>query len=201
MMSRLPSPFRLPRFLSRFSRDEAGTVLTEFVIVFPILVWAWIGMYYYWDVYRALNLSQKASFTVADNLSRAVDEVTPNYVDGMAQLLTYLSQADDAVRLRVTSVKWNVTTEKHEVSWSYSPNNKLPALTNATLDAIRSRLPTLVQYETVLVIETEVAYEPPIGITKIGNLDLGVGAQTFREFIVTRPRFVTKVCLLNTTCA
>jgi Flp pilus assembly protein TadG len=199
-----PRPNRklaVPRWLKRFTGGQAGTVTSEFVIMFPILIWAWIGMFYYWDVYRAQNLAQKASYAVADNLSRSVDEVTQNYVNGMGGLLTYLSQADTPVRLRVTSIKWNATTLKHEVSWSYSPNNKFPKLTNTTLDPIRNRLPTLVQYETVLLIETAVDYVPPLNIDRIGDIDLGVGPQTFNEFIVTRPRFVNKVCLTGTTCA
>ncbi len=191
---------RTPRRLSSFLREERGTVLSEFVIVFPILVWAWIGMYYYWDVYRAVNLAQKASFTISDNLSRSSGEVTTAYIDGLEEFLTFLADTEDEVQIRVSSIRWNKANEEHEVAWSYSPHNGFPLLTNGNLSEIVDQIPTLVEYETVLIIETNVDYEPPLGITQIGNLDLGVGPQTFTEFIVTRPRFVTKVCLAGIPC-
>jgi hypothetical protein len=192
---------RLTRPLLRFLRDERGTVLTEFVIIFPILVWAWVGMFYYWDIYRAENMAQKASFTVADGLSRSNGELTPQYVTGMADLLTYLSGADNEVRMRLTSVKWNKATQKHEVSWSYSPYSKMTVLTNNDIASKASQLPTLVEFETVLLLETEIDYVPPIGMTKIGPLDLGVGERTISEFIVTKPRFVTPICLTTKACS
>jgi hypothetical protein len=39
-----------------------------------------------------------------------------------------------------------------------------------------------------------------LGIDEISGIDLGVGPQTFTEFVVTRPRFVPKVCLDGTAC-
>lgn len=186
--------------LSRFCADERGTVVTEFVIIFPILIWAWVGMYYYWDVYRAVNMSQKASYTVADALSRSNGLMTPQYIDGMSSLLAYLSDATQPVKMRVTSVKWNKTTGKHEVSWSYSPGSKLTPRTTAGIPAIATQLPTLVEFETVILLETEIDYRPPMGATKIGPISLGVGARTLSEFIVTKPRFVTPVCLSGTAC-
>jgi hypothetical protein len=76
----------------------------------------------------------------------------------------------------------------------------MPALTAASLQAIDDQIPTLIEHETVLLLETSIDYQPPLGIDEISGIDLGVGPQTFTEFVVTRPRFVPKVCLDGTAC-
>ncbi len=190
---------RFPR-LARFWRREEGTVLTEFVIIFPILIWAWIGMFYYWDVYRAINLAQKASFTISDNLSRSNGTVDAAYLNGLETFLAYLANTDNGVQIRISSIGWNNTTSEHVLQWSYSPGNEMPVLTSGTLQDVADRIPTLAEFETVLLVETRLLYDPPLGITKIGNLDLGIGPRTFQEFIVTRPRFVSRICLDGTPC-
>lgn len=185
-----------------FLRNERGTAVAEFVIVFPLLIWAWLAMYYYWDAYRAINLSQKASFTVADTLSRQNDVINASYVDGMEELLALLAWSDAAgTQMRVTSVTWDAVAKKHNVSWSYSPNADKTALTTATLVPFKNQLPELAEFETVLVVETWIAYEPPLGIDKIGPVNIGVAPKTIEEFIVIRPRFIRKMCLTGSACA
>jgi Flp pilus assembly protein TadG len=207
-MSR-PFPLRfLSRKLADFARDERGTLLAEFVIVFPLLIWAFLGIFLFWDVYRAINLAQKASFTLADNLSRADKDVTTANIDGLAKLLAYLSEADAAdgetVRLRVSSLKWNKTSSTHEVAWSYAANTgttkSMPKLTTGGIPAIKDQLPTLTEFETVLLIETEVDFVPAFTGGNVGGYTMGVGSRTFTEFVVIRPRFIPKVCLQGTAC-
>ncbi len=188
------------RRVKTFGRDDSGTVLTEFVMIFPILIWAWIGMFFYWDIYRAVNLAQKASFTIADNLSRDEGVLDAAYINGVNELFAYLADTDQEVRMRVTSVGWNRTTQKHEVSWSYSPHGKMTPHTNASLAFVANRIPTLVDYETVILLETSVDYAPPFDMPEVSWVNLGVGARTMEEFIVTRPRFINKICLLGTPC-
>ena len=45
----------------------------------------------------------------------------------------------------------------------------------------------------VVIVESRVGYEPAF--------DVGMDAQTLAQFIVTRPRFVPKVCLSGVTCS
>jgi hypothetical protein len=206
---------RASNVFSRFLTDKRGTVTIEFIIVFPMLIWAFIGIFLYWDAHKAINLSQKASFTVADNLSRTQTPLAKSHIDGLSKLLAYLADADPAlgegVRLRVTSIRWNNTDKKHEVSWSYSAYNAEPVLTTAKLVDIKDQLPTLTEFETVLLIETEVDFVPALGKYSIfANtyenddqqvLTMGIDRRSFAEFVVIRPRFIPKVCLASmATC-
>jgi Flp pilus assembly protein TadG len=205
----------LPRFTRRrdqnelgFARNERGGATIEFVIVFPMLVWAFLGIFLFWDVYRGINTAQKASFIVADALSRTSAPLTTNYIDGLTDLLAYLSNADatrgEGVRLRVTSVKWDIANNRHSVDWSYTKDTTTLKLSDPIPTAISDQIPTLSPFETVIVVETEIDYVPPFLGGNVGGASrfytLGLGAKTFDEFIVIRPRFIPKVCLQGTPC-
>lgn len=206
---------KAPRFLRRrnpnepgFLKDERGSAIIEFVIVFPMLVWSFLGIFLFWDAFKGINGAQKASFIVADALSRSSDRVTTNYLDGMADLLAYLANAEAArgegVRLRVTSISWDATNNRHLVDWSYSADNARPILTNDMLNTIAVQIPTLTAAETVILVETEIDYNPPLAGGRVGGesrfYTMGIGSRTLGEFVVIRPRFIPRICLQGVTC-
>lgn len=178
--------------MGRFRRDERGSVLAEGVIALPILLWAYVGLFVYWDAFRALNTMQKASYTVSDMLSRSMLGVNTAYVDGMEQILTYLVDANTPLRLRVSSVTWSDTNQQFEIHWSRSPNNEMTPLTTATLQAYASQIPTMAAGDYVIIVEVEMDYTPAF--------DVGLPNQTFRQFIVTRPRFIPCIPMDSVTC-
>jgi Flp pilus assembly protein TadG len=205
----------LPRFPIRrdpndasFARNERGATIIEFVIVFPMLIWAFLGIFLFWDVYRAINTAQKASFIVADALSRTSAPLTTNYLNGMTDLLAYLADADasrgEGVILRVTSVKWDIANNRHAVDWSYTEDTTLLKLSNPLPQEIADQIPTLTPFETIILVETEIEYVPPFLGGNVGGANrfytLGLGPKTFNEFVVIRPRFIPKVCLQGTPC-
>jgi Flp pilus assembly protein TadG len=205
----------LHRFITRrylnetgFVRNERGSAIIEFVIVFPLLIWAFLGIFLFWDVYRGINTAQKSSFIVADALSRTSTPLTTDYIDGLTDLLAFLANADadrgEGVRLRVTSVKWDTVNNRHSVGWSYTRDDATPKLTDPMPTTVTDRLPTLTPFETVILVETEVDYVPPfLGGTVGGDsrfYTLGLGSRVFDEFVVIRPRFIPKVCLSGTPC-
>jgi Flp pilus assembly protein TadG len=188
-----------------FLKNQRGSAIIEFVIVFPLLIWAFIGIFLFWDAFRAINLAQKSSFIVADNLSRRTTAVTPAYIDGLADLLAYLSEvqatAGEGVRLRVSSIGWDAAGNRHTVAWSYSADNAMTVLSNPMPAAVVAQLPTLTAFETVLLIESQVGYVPALAGGNVGPFTLGVGARTFTEFVVIRPRFIPRVCLSSVACS
>ena len=76
----------------------------------------------------------------------------------------------------------------------------MPILTTAKLPAYASKLPSLVDQETLLLVETQVPYVPPLGTGKVVGLDVGVSAQTFSEFVPIKPRFVPQIELTGPAC-
>ncbi|MFZ1482823.1 MAG: pilus assembly protein, partial [Paracoccaceae bacterium] len=60
----------LTRQIRRFRDQEDGLVMTEFLIMLPLLVWTFMALFIYWDAFRTINQAQKAAYSVSDVISR-----------------------------------------------------------------------------------------------------------------------------------
>ncbi len=179
--------------LRRFGRDEKGTLVAEALIVLPLLLWAYMALFVYWDAYRSVNTAQKAAYTVSDMVSREMVTLNDQYVPGMRNLIRYLVDSDQSVKIRVSSVTWSEANKRFEVDWSRSPDSAMPQLTTATITSIAYRIPKMSDGDRVMVVEVKVSYQPLFNV--------GLEDSTLEQFIVTRPRFVPKICLVNVTCS
>lgn len=185
--------------LKRFFNDQTGSIIAEAVIVLPFMLWAYLALFVYWDAFRSVNVSQKAAYTVSDMLSREMVTLPTTYVDGMQTLMGYLVGNTTGIRMRVTSVTYNSTKKQYQVEWSRSPKNAMPQLTTTTIANLASSIPTLADGDHVMLVETEVDYTPPFDID-MGDFSINIGNRVMKQFIVTRPRFVPKICLTGVTC-
>lgn len=179
-------------FLEKFRRDETGTLMAESVLVLPFMLWSYLALFVYWDSYRAVNTVQKGAYTVSDMISREMVPVSNAYINGMDQVLEYLIDPDQDAKLRVSSITWSDLNNRYEVHWSRSPGNAMAQLTTGTVASLAGRLPNMADGDFVVLVEVEVNYEAAFNV--------GLGDQTLKQFIVTRPRFVPKVCLTGVAC-
>ncbi|MBI1170611.1 hypothetical protein GC209_04355 [bacterium] len=184
---------RLPAALRRFLCREDGTVIAEALIVLPVLLWAYIGLFVYWDCFRSLNTVQKASYTISDMLSRSETGIKTSYISGLQKVLEYLIDRNQDSTMRVTSVTWSNTNNRFEVHWSRTTNATImPELTTTTLQAYASHIPDMTPGDYVVIVEVQVPYTPVF--------DVGLTSQVFNEFIVTRPRFLPCLPMDNISC-
>jgi Flp pilus assembly protein TadG len=184
--------FSMVQKLRRFARDNDGSVMAETVIVLPVLLWSYLALFVYWDAFRSTNEVQKATYTISDIISREMVTKPQSYFDGLRDVAEFLVDADQDVKMRVTSITYDEDDARFEVLWSYSPDNTMPALTTATLQNYASRIPDMNDADFATIVETEVDYEPAFNV--------GLTDQTMQQFIVTRPRFVAPNCLSGATC-
>jgi Flp pilus assembly protein TadG len=184
----------LSRAFRRFLRNEDGAFVVDAVLLLPAFVWAYTGLFVYWDAYRAINTVQKASYTISDLLSRYQDVTGINdaYLAGMRTTLNTMIDADQSSKIRVTSYKWSEPNNRYEVIFSRSPGNEMTALTNANLATMTNRLPLMSDGDSAVLLEVEVSYTPPAAF--------GLDPTTLEQFIVTRPRFVAKLCHVSFAC-
>lgn len=185
----------MPRFanlLRRFIRDEKGTVLVETVVLLPAFFWVYAGLFAYWDVYRTINTVQKASFTIADLISRSQAPMDDDYLNGMVSTMDYLLNKTQSSKIRVTSYKWNLEEDRYEVIFSRSPNDAMAALTTADLANLTDRLPIMFDGDSAVLLETQVPLNPA--------MSFGLAQSEIGQFIVTRPRFVPKMCHVSFNC-
>jgi hypothetical protein len=194
------------RFVT-FLRAEDGLVLVEGLLMLPLIIWALVAMFIYWDVFRTINVAQKAAYGVADLLSRQRDEITPGFADGLQNVMNFLTPGGHPVIMRITSfecvgtVTANGTTGcddsdegSYRLLFSFSPQGKISALTEANIQAWKTdRVPILNDGESVFVVETSVEFRAQLQ-TFIAGFMVGVEDQTFGSFIVTRPRH-RRLCL------
>lgn len=175
-----------------FARDDRGGVLAEFVMVLPALMWAYLALFVYWDAFRNTNTVQKAAYTISDTISREMITFPTTYVDGLRNVMDYMIDADQDVKMRVTSITYDIDALQFQVLWSYSPSGAMPELTTETLQLLKERIPKMSDADYATILETEVTYVP--------SFNVGMDDQVIQQFIITRPRFVAPSCMSGRVC-
>lgn len=173
--------------ISRLRRDEGGYMVVEAVLVLPMLLWAFLALYSFWDAYRAATTIQKATYSISDLISREQQSVNPAFIAGMRTAMDQMIPPRLDTELRVTSIVRNETEERFEVQWSCVAGTPLPTLTTETLQALVTRIPAMSDGNTVILVETWVDYDPA--------LDIGVTNKRVAQFVVTRPRYQPRIAL------
>ncbi|OZA12368.1 MAG: hypothetical protein B7Y02_07445 [Rhodobacterales bacterium 17-64-5] len=183
----------LRNMFRRFGRDESGVLMAEAIIVLPFMLWSYLALFVYWDAFRSVNTAQKAAYTISDMISREMVTLPANYVTGMRDLMRYLIDSDQTVKIRVTEVTWSDANARFEVDWSRSPDGAMLQLTTTTIASYAYRIPKMADGDRVTIVETEVSYHPAF--------DVGMNDEVLKQFVVTRPRFIPKLCMTGVTCS
>lgn len=173
----------MKRLFKHYLRDTSAAVSFETVIIFPILLWAWVGTFAFFDAYRVYNTSIKATFTVADLISRQTSTVYGYDIEGMARMLDSMIRDTNGVEMRVTQILRD-TEGNYRVDWSHGTGTQAELFT-ASLDALNGRLPDMANGERVVLVESFVDYEPAFNV--------GLNDLTFENFTLTRPRYAGQV--------
>ncbi len=179
--------------LRRFRQEDGGNLVLEAVLVMPFMLWAYVGLFVYWDAFRSINAVQKATYTVSDMISREMVAITPAYLAGMDTVMERLIDQSQDVSLRITSVYYDEADLRNEVHWSVSPGGALTEQTTASLLDSADKIPAMSDGDYVVIVEARVAYAPVFNVG-LPNMDI-------QQFIVTRPRFVPKICMQGFVCS
>lgn len=190
---------RLRQSFQAYLKDEEGALLVEFMILLPMMIWAFVALVVYWDVFKTINVSQKAAYSIADLLSRQVI-VTEDFLDGMEDVMDFLTPGVGDSRVRITSLRFEAnnlaitTDDVYEIIFTHSSDTTLaPEYTAVNVQDLKPLIPIMDNQDSVIVVETWVDFTPDFDIGVL-NMAPGLGDQTFTQFIVTRPRS-REVCL------
>ena len=175
--------------LARLAADSRGSVTVEAVLILPLLLWAYMAAFVYFDAFHTRKVNLSAAYTIADMLSRQQNTINIAYLNGLNTVYDYLTETPRPTGIRVSSVFWDNVNNVYKVQWSYATDLR-PILTDVTINNYASQLPTIPVGDTLLVVETSLDYTPAF--------DVGIVAHTFTEFVATRPRFVAQVPFSNT---
>lgn len=174
---------RLYLSLTRFLRREDGSIALETMIALPMLFWAYLAMYSIFDTYRMYNLSQTATYTIGDAISRETQAIDPDYLRGMQELFEYMTRGQGQTALRVTSVWYDETDDRYHVDWSQTRGWVAP-LTSAEVRNWHAKLPVMPDNERVTLVETWRDYKP--------LFKTGLEQREINNFAFTRPRYAPR---------
>ncbi|WP_374434891.1 TadE/TadG family type IV pilus assembly protein [Tabrizicola sp.] len=191
-----------------FLKDEDGLILAETVMMLPLLIWALVAMFIYWDVFRTVNVTQKAAYSIADLLSRQRDTIPTAFLNGLQNIGDFLTPGGHELSIRVTSFECVSPTRlvcdanngSYRLLFSRSPQNKVPDLTQAQIQSWRGvRIPIMNNGDSLYVVETQVDFRTQMK-TVLAGFMVAVEDGTYGTFVVTRPRH-RRLCLEGTnTC-
>lgn len=203
-------------FLRRFLKQSRGSVVIEGLFGSVLLLGWFMIAYQFYDAFRMRAVVSRATYTVADLISRERDPIGPAYVEGIKQIFDAAtrSSGDGQSWIRVTLISCEATESDKRVCDGTNKMFKLRAsdssasdvashatgghepYTQATLDAKAGSIPMMAAGNSATIVEASYLYWP---IFDIGDKALTLDGQNyttiglnsrlrFGEFVVTRPR-------------
>ena len=201
----------LMRRLRHVLRDERGSIPIEGVMG-ALLILGWYAIaFQFFDAFRTKAQVMKASYTVADMISREETPIGPTYMNGAKRLFDFmLNSTPERSWLRVTiiycpsdgdpktTIDCDGSAHKFALDKSWA-TGVIPVHTATSINNEKSRLPLMTEGDYAVVLETSLSYNPIFDIgSKALTLDGGKtwtsqglsSRLRFSNFIVTRPRGV-----------
>ncbi|WP_371227480.1 TadE/TadG family type IV pilus assembly protein [Roseovarius sp. 2305UL8-3] len=186
---------QLARFFSRFSKEKDGVMTVEMVITLPLLFWMITTSFELFEVHQYKSVRIKATYTVADMLSREMQTVNDTYMDTAKSIFD--AQANDGGdnQLRMSVVVYSAGTESYWVRWSeVRGDGPMSELTTAEVAQAHAELPVLQGGEELIIVESVSNYQPTFIYPGLNN------SYTARAKVFTGIRFASQLCWEDSYC-
>lgn len=175
------------RVLKYLLRDERGSFSVEAVLMFPLIVWAFVAMYVFFEGLRESNINLKATYTISDLLSRETNLIDETYLEGINDVYGWLSRSANPVSMRVTVVRYDELTDRHIRIWSRGVAGREDLTQAEVEEKITPHVPIMADADTAIVVETWTTYDP--------LMDIGLAQTEIHNLVVTSPRFSEQLML------
>jgi uncharacterized protein (UPF0333 family) len=169
-------------YIKKQLRDEKGATTVEFLLVMPLVVFWFAGTFTFFDAYSTWTRSVKATYTVADVMSRQFSK-TEDYEEDMNSLFaSIMGENSNDTYVRLSSIKkeddvllidWTEASGLHE---GLANNDEIPT----------GLIPNIMNEEAVIVVESYMDFVPFQDY-------IGISARTLSKTVVISPRFVSKL--------
>jgi hypothetical protein len=204
--------------IRNFFSETRGSMAVEAVLILPVMSLMFIFFNVYWDAYRTKNLAQKATYTIADIISRERAQIVPNYAKSFVRVFNYAAEVPgtlnvtnygtSAAIIRVTSVTFTDGEDEADdgqvnMVWSISSDPlRMPEWTNDTIAEIAGQIPAMLDGDNIIVVESRMRWQPKFTAAMAADLlgESSTGWFTERDIetmATVRPRFVPRVCFSN----
>jgi len=146
--------------LRDFRDDERGSFMVESVIALPLLFWTVAATFEFFEVHRYKSVREKATYTIADMISREQDAVSDTYMDNAKTLFDLIVNDNGTNQLRVSIIRYDADDDQYEVFWSsVRGTGPMAALEDADVANDHDRLPIMADGEDVILVETVSNYD------------------------------------------
>lgn len=155
---------KIKRSLGSFAGDCRGAAIVEFAAVLPVIVILMSGALVMKDRIRMGYLNSKASYTLADMVSREDESIDAPYFEGLDSVFEYLVDGRYPTDLRITTIECTADctdqdTRTLEVCWSQASSD-FPELTTMEIANYNARTPLFAEGDTLVMTETFLDYTP-----------------------------------------
>ena len=181
----------LARLARRLRRDEHGTVAVETVLIAPLLILGLFFSYEAYGLFRQQSLREKATYTVADILSRETAIVDDTYIDNVKRVFDMMSGTADS-QLRISVVRYrndpSQGIDEFDLRWSeVRGTGTMTALTDSVVRSAHDTFPIMDDGEEIIYVESRGTFTSPV-TTGYFNENL----LATRMFVI--PRFAPQIC-------
>ncbi len=177
--------------LRKFRDDTSAGLSVEFVYLFPMLIWAYIGMFAFFHAFRAEGLNLRASYALADFVTRQTEPLSDRHLNGMQDVFDFIVGSEYENWIRLTSVQWDDEDDEYDVVWSEATEGNITWTTDTLNTNKRDELPVMAKGDYAIIVETSSDYFPAFSTPYFG---IDLQRVTFQNFIFTTNRQNGRVC-------
>lgn len=152
----------------RLWRDEGGTALVEFTLVFPVLIALFLGLVEFGEVFSVNRKVTNAAATVSDLVSQVPSVTDADLADISAVATELLKPYPSAsFGMVISSIVANSENSAATVAWSYSTGTGVTARTQGTAYTLPAGLTE--PGSSVIMVETFYNFTPTVGLYLTGT--------------------------------
>jgi|GEM_PF-1904501 len=173
----------MKRIFTKFKSDQTGAMTLEFVIMLPVLMLWFAGMFVFFDAFHKWMKSLKATYTVSDMVTRQL-EIDRPYLMALDSIFDKISQSRDTDKTWFRIIQVKQVNGTPVIEWQ--DNTSDPKAADFTIADISAELPTLVDNEHILYFESYRPFSPLFDW-------VGIDAVTFENNISASLRFTSSL--------
>ena len=179
---------RIKTRLTEFRDDTSGSFMVESVIALPLLFWTLCATFEFFEVHRYKSVREKATYTIADMISREQGVVTDIYVDNAKTLFDEIANDTGTNQIRISIIQFNGSNELYEIAWSeVRGSGSLLALSSADVANDHNKLPALEDGEQVILVESVSDYDSLFDLVLSDTINI-------ETRVFTSIRFAPQIC-------
>ena len=172
--------------LKTFLRGENGSQSVEAVFAFPLVALAIFATLTFWDGFHTKTMTQRATYTIADMISREKQAIDADYLTAMHELYGFVANENQGTALRVSVVEFFVDPDTAEETLSLKWSEAVGGPSGYDdITQLAPRVPIMASGDQLIIVESFQDWTP--------YFNVGIAAMRFVDTAISRPRFTPKV--------